>query len=172
MLSSTFSRIIENLLLWFFRGRSAFASFSSSSSSFPLPLENANYACTPSSTVRLNAGWKDLCHPYVWYNITWNPASNILPRYLSGLNKISNYFFPLSNQLRVISKFQFQNFLINSKVFVTSLIKIGEKYLLNLFSEDDIKHARHVYDIYRSYQRYKIIPLLRIWTIYGLVARW
>lgn len=80
--------------------------------------------------------------------------------------------FPLSNQLRVISKFQFQNFLINSKVFVTSLIKIGEKYLLNLFSEDDIKHARHVYDIYRSYQRYKIIPLLRIWTIYGLVARW
>lgn len=37
-----------------------------------------------------------------------------------------------------------------------------------------ILHARHVYDIYRSCQRYKIsnIPLLRIWTIYtALVIR-
>lgn len=172
MLSSTFSRIIENLLLWFFRGRSAFASFSSSSSSFPLPLENANYACTPSSTVEdWTQGGKTCAIPM--FDIT----SHGIPR-RTFCHDISQdwikyrIIFPLSNQLRVISKFQFQNFLINSKVFVTSLIKIGEKYLLNLFSEDDIKHARHVYDIYRSYQRYKIIPLLRIWTIYGLVARW
>lgn len=65
-LSKCFPSFLSSRSLPLYFSLSLCLSVSLSLSAFlPTVLENANYACAPSSTVTLDAHWKDPCYPHV-----------------------------------------------------------------------------------------------------------